>query len=114
MTTGMATGDDGRILSDADAHGIRNSHPSEIGQLRTTGFRVSDAEVEAILASFQDESYSEKTWSRLLVENYLQYVSRFTIRRWTDGPWLAVIGRCQVAVLTLFVCVGGFLLSFYL
>ena len=80
MTAFSGTGEQGRGISDAEVEALRNSlmHQQHHQQPSTTsarGLRVSESELEAILESFQNESYSEKTWSRWLVEKYLQHVS---------------------------------------
>ena len=44
--------------------------------ISTRGIRLTDAEIEAIMDGFEKEDDSEKTWTRRLVENYLQNVRR--------------------------------------
>jgi hypothetical protein len=106
MTTGVATGEIGGLASDGDPQAKRNSHhESQTNQLRALGFRMSDAEVEAILESCQNENYSEKTWTRLLVENYLQYVSDCVIRKCPVSS-VALIAALIFCVCVC-VCVGG-------
>jgi hypothetical protein len=60
----------------------------------STGPKLTEDEVDAMIDEFaKDDDYKMKTWSRRVVENFLQNVS--LKRRETDPNWMCWISRLE-------------------
>jgi len=57
-----------------NTYSIHRSTSRVADAISTRGIQLSDREVEAIMAAFETDENKEKTFSRWLVETYLQNV----------------------------------------